>query len=290
MVGVHGPREEEGHVRRDVVVVDEHVYGRKDVYVLVGGERGREELAELHERVLTLVVQAAGELHVPLVDRGAAAAAAAATGRFGALRLVGEHDVVALLREEYAEREDEAVVGERLLESIGALLDVANGVEVAGLLAEYVAAGHRLQLQVVDLGEDLDAAHLLHDLLEYEEVVAAASLELIDHVLDHGDELDGVLFERESAKGGHTLQPRGQIGRVELHLLLVAVRDGHDDAVGEHVVAQRRHELQRVHHRQDEVVVALNLRENLFVHDNNNNNFSGIERERERENERMLLT
>ena len=48
-----------------------------------------------------------------------------------------------------------------------------------------------------------------------------------------------------------------------LHLVTIGVRDGHDDAVGENVVGQGGHELERVHDGQYEVVVALYLRQNL---------------------------
>lgn len=88
---VHGTTEEEGHVGRNVVLVDQFVYFREYVYVLLGGQRGRQELTELHQRVLTLIVQTARQLQVPLVKRHRIE-----TFLF-AFDLIAKHDVIALL-------------------------------------------------------------------------------------------------------------------------------------------------------------------------------------------------
>ncbi len=56
VVGVHGPRQKEGHVRGHVILADEFVDLRENVDVFFGGQSRRKELAELDETVLALVV------------------------------------------------------------------------------------------------------------------------------------------------------------------------------------------------------------------------------------------
>ena len=146
VVRVHGSRKKERHVSRHMVLIDQLIDLGKYVNVLLCGQRVGQELTELDKRVLTLVVEGAGQLQVLLVTRDDVAFAA---------RLVLVNDEVPLLREQHTERQNEAVVGERLLQARRTLLDVSYRVEVAGLLAQDVAARHRLQLQVVDLGKDL---------------------------------------------------------------------------------------------------------------------------------------
>ena len=50
----HGPREEEGEVEVDVILREELLHGGQAPRVVVHGEVGREEGAELHEGVLAL--------------------------------------------------------------------------------------------------------------------------------------------------------------------------------------------------------------------------------------------
>jgi len=88
---VHGSTEKKGHVGRHVVLVDQLVDLREYVYVLFGGQRRRQELTELHQRVLTLIVQTARQLQMPFVERHRAE-----TFLF-AFDLIAKHDVIALL-------------------------------------------------------------------------------------------------------------------------------------------------------------------------------------------------
>ncbi len=128
------------------------------------------------------------------------------------------------------------MIGKRFFQAIGTLFNVPDRVEIARFLTQQVSTGHCFQLQVVHFGQHFDAAHLLHNLLQDQQVKALLVFELVDDQLNHGDQLDRILFEGECAKRGYALQPRAYIGRVVFHFLFVRITYGHDDRKREHVV------------------------------------------------------
>ena len=60
-----------------------------------------------------------------------------------------------------------------------------------------------------------------------------------------------------------TLQPKGNICVIMLHLFSFWVGQGLDDAVSQDIIRQRGEELQRIHHWPNEVVMLLNLVQDL---------------------------
>jgi len=121
------------------------------------------------------------------------------------------------------------VIGKRFLQAIGTLFYVPNRVKIARFLTQQVTAGHGFQLQVVHFGQHFDAAHLLHNLLQDQQVKAFLVFQLIDDQLYHGNQLDRILLESESTKCGYALQPRAYVRRVVFHFLFVRIAYGHDD-------------------------------------------------------------
>ena len=63
-MGEHGPGQEEGHVGVDVVVDQQRAQTGQAADVVVHAQIGRQEGAQLHQRVLALVVEFAHQLQI----------------------------------------------------------------------------------------------------------------------------------------------------------------------------------------------------------------------------------
>lgn len=109
VVGEHGPRQEEGDVGVDVVVLQQRRQRRQAAYVVVDAEVQRQEGAELDQRVLALVIELADQLQVRQLR----------------VRLA-VHDAVALLRDQQAQRDGQLVLDQHLLQPLRRLFRVAH--------------------------------------------------------------------------------------------------------------------------------------------------------------------
>ncbi len=109
----------------------------------------------------------------------------------------------------------------------------------------------------------LDSSHLVHDLLQDQQVQAPLALQLVGHVLKNAGQLDAVLLEDGAAEGGQRLQPERDARAVVLRLVLLGVIQGLDDRVAQNVERQARKISKRVDYGPDEIVVQLNLRQDL---------------------------
>jgi len=122
---------------------DEDINGGQSLQPLVGGELGREKRAKLDESILTGVEELPRQLHVTT----------------GGLLIDG---TVAVLSHQHDHRQRQFVLEKRFLESVRRLLRVARLSEISALLAQHLAAGHRLQLVVGHFLRDLNAGHFLN--------------------------------------------------------------------------------------------------------------------------------
>ena len=250
----HRAHQKEGHIRAEVKVNKEVAHRGQSPAVVLNAERVREKVAVLDQRLLALVVQLADQLQVGVSTTSSSSYLP------GALL---EDDAVALLRHQYAQRHRQSVLQQGVLQSDRRLLDVAHLIEGAALRLEQLAAAQRLQLLVGHLLGGVDAGHLLHNLLENQQVEALVHLQLVGDELQQAGQLHRVLLHDGAAEVRQADQPGGDAGALVLRSLLRRVGEHLDDAEEEDIVGDGGEVLERVDHRADQVVVRLNLPENL---------------------------